>query len=432
MDSVSALLRNFPQMTRPRHAARRASALLALCWLTSGCAAFTNPVGQGIPVSRLPPEYLVPSVEGLKNIPLTTLRQNPPPAYRLAPGDLLGVYIEGVMGDKAQAPPVRFPEQSTNIPPAIGYPIPVREDGTLPLPLIAPINVKGMTVAEAEQAVREAYVGGKILQPDRHILVSLSRPRTYRVQVVRQDGGGTGGAGAATGGGGGLAIFQRRNTGTVVDLPAYENDVLNALDRTGGLPGSEGLDEVIIQRALKDGGTKVTRIPLKLPEGEPVPFGVQDVVLENGDVVFVEARRGEVFYTGGLLLPRQFIVPRDYDLHVVDAIAIAGGPIINGAISQNNLTGTVTSSGIGTPNPSCVTVLRRTKHNGQIPISIDLNVALRDPRENIIVQGGDVIILQETIEEAFTRYLISITHLSYTNTFLSNSHNTGSVNLLGP
>jgi protein involved in polysaccharide export with SLBB domain len=400
--------------------------LLACCFTNAGCAALTNPVGCGIPVARLPAEYLAPSMDGLKTIPLTTLRQNPPVEYRLGPGDVLGVYVESIMGDKAQPPPVRFAEEK-NIPPAIGFPIPVREDGTLPLPLIDPIKVAGLTVAEAEQAVRKAYVTDrKLLQPERHILLSLTRRRTYRVQVVRADAGGT------TPAAGGLAVFQRRNTGTIVDLPAYENDVLNALNHTGGLPGSEGLDEVVIERAMKGGGAHVTRIPLKMREGEPIPFAIQDVVLQDGDVVVVEGRRGEVFYTGGLLLPRQFIIPRDYDLHAVDAVAIAGGPIVNGAITQNNLSGTVTSTGIGSPNPSCLTVLRRTKHNGQIPIHVNLNIALRDPRENIIIQGGDVIILQETVEEALTRYLTTITRLNYFDQFLNSSRINSSVTVTGP
>jgi hypothetical protein len=116
-------------------------------------------------------------------------------------------------------------------------------------------------------------------------------------------------------------------------------------------------------------------------------------------------------------------VPRDYDLHVVEAIALGGGPIVNGLTTQNNLSGTITASGIGSPNPSRVTVLRRTKNRGQIPIIVDLNKALNDPRENIVVQAGDVIVLQETPEEALTRYFTSITHFSWLKIFTDNPHN---------
>ena len=35
---------------------------------------------------------------------------------------------------------------------------------------------------------------------------------------------------------------------------------------------------------------------------------------------------------------------------------------------------------------------------------MDLNRAFRDPRERILIQPGDIIVLQETPGEAFARY----------------------------
>src|SRR5262245_39440817 len=71
--------------------------LLAACLLSAmlscGCAALTNPTMNGIPVRRLPPELLARPREQLRTIPLTALRQDPPQIYRLAPHDVLGVYI---------------------------------------------------------------------------------------------------------------------------------------------------------------------------------------------------------------------------------------------------------------------------------------------------------------------------------------------------
>src|SRR5262249_38035105 len=157
-------------------------------------------------------------------------------------GDVLGVWIEGVLGDKNQPPPVRIPEVA-NTPPAVGYPVPVREDGTIALPLINPVNVKGKSLAEAQAEVIKAYtVTRKILQPGRErVIFTLMRPRQYHALVVRQDSGGL------TVGTTGLIGNTKRGTGFVLDLPAYENDVLNALARTGGLPGLDADNEVIIQ-----------------------------------------------------------------------------------------------------------------------------------------------------------------------------------------
>src|SRR5207302_2629243 len=124
-----------------------------------GCAALTNPVADGIPVRRVPPELLAHPRAAEPTIPLNLLRQPPPAVYRLAPGDVLGVYVEGVLGERGQPLPINLapagqPPLLRRQPPAAGYPIPVEPDGTLALPVGGPLRVEGMTVAEAREAIR--------------------------------------------------------------------------------------------------------------------------------------------------------------------------------------------------------------------------------------------------------------------------------------
>ena len=64
--------------------------------------------------------------------------------------------------------------------------------------------------------------------------------------------------------------------------------------------------------------------------------------------------------------------------------------------------------GIGNPSPSALTVIRRTPGGGQVSIFVDVNRALRDPRERIIVQPDDILILQETVGEAISRYVADV------------------------
>ena len=118
----------------------------------------------------------------------------------------------------------------------------------------------------------------------------------------------------------------------------------------------------------------------------------------------------------------QHALPRDYSIDVVEALALVNGSLINGALNVNNLAGNVLEPGIGFPSPSLVTILRRTPGGGQIPIRISLNRALRDPRERVLIQPGDVLILQETLAESLTRYFTEVYHLSLVNPF-SNSKN---------
>jgi hypothetical protein len=65
----------------------------------------------------------------------------------------------------------------------------------------------------------------------------------------------------------------------------------------------------------------VTRISLRMKPSDPVPFRPEDVILQRGDVVFIEARDTEVWYSGGLMPPAEHVLPRDRDLDVVQAVA---------------------------------------------------------------------------------------------------------------
>ena len=235
---------------------------------------------------------------------------------------------------------------------------------------------------------------------------------------------------------------EREGTGMVVELPAYQNDVLNALTRTGGLPGLESTQEVIIQRGYWDGrsdpmtGTygqpsqadlqagadarrRIIRIPMRTRGGEPISISPDDVILRNGDIVMVRARDPEFYYTGGLLPADEIPLPNDYDLTVVEAILKGRGPLLNAGFSTSNLNGAVIQPGIGTPSPSLLAVLRKTPNGGQVTIRVDLNEAVRDPRENILVQAADVLILQESPDEAITRYFTQVFQINLFTRFLN-------------
>ena len=412
----------------------------------TGCAALTNPVADGVPVHLLPAEYLGHPHQDDKPIPLNLLRQPPPDFYHLDSGDILGVYIDTVLGEKNQPPPVRYAEQG-NVSPALGYPVPVQENGTVLLPYVKPVYVRGMSVGEAHDAIAKAYTTPEeILKPGKErIAITLMEPRRYHVLVVRQDAPGKpqDNQPQFTVGSFSLGLSEgsnpsRRGQGSSLELPAYQNDVLTALTRTGGLPGLDAKNEVMILRSKKrhpqpgNANTSLARrdassgqyaedttyIPLRLPPGQPVPFRPEDGILGEGDIVYIAARDAQVFYTGGLLVSGQYPLPRDFDLDVIQAIAYVKGPIVNGAFSQNNLSGQIQPVGIGFPNPSLVTVVRRIPGKSQIKIRIDLNLALNDPNERVLIQPMDLIVLQSTPGEAFVQYFNSVFQYSIFGTFL--------------
>ncbi|MCA9029736.1 MAG: polysaccharide biosynthesis/export family protein, partial [Planctomycetaceae bacterium] len=136
-----------------------------------------------IPAHRIPQELKARPRADMQQISISRLGQNPPEVYQLAPGDVLGIYIEHVLGEEGEAPPVHFPEDGDQAP-ALGYPVPVREDGTLALPLIEPVRVEGLTLSQATETVRASYIDNQILQKGQDkIIVTLLRRREYRVLV---------------------------------------------------------------------------------------------------------------------------------------------------------------------------------------------------------------------------------------------------------
>lgn len=423
-----------PQTPAAYSRLKGAAAAVLLASSLTGCAAFTNPVANGIPVHLVPDELLAESREQYESVDLAMLRQPPVEKYILDVGDTLGIYVERIIGDESTPPPVNLPS-TPDEPPAIGFPFAIRADGTISLPLVDPIVVTGKSIEEAEEAVKEAYRAKEILPVDEvnpRIIVTLLRPRTVRVLVVREDGStpqitvqnqslrGFGSSRTSISGGGG-------STGNALELPIGQNDLLTALTSTGGLPGVGAEQEVVIYRGyatgdaldgsylnglpIESGATtdaagirRVIRVPLRKRCGLTVTVPREHVILQDGDIITITAREPELYYTGGLLPASEVGLPLDYDLNVVEAVLRANGPLVNGGINGNNLNGAIVGTGLGNPSPSQLSLLRKLPNGQQVNILIDLNEALRDPRQNILVQNHDILLLQENRDEAFTRY----------------------------
>jgi len=336
------------------------------------------------------------------------------------------------LGSRDEPPPVHFPERfQRDMPPAIGYPIPIREDGTLPLPLVPAIMADGLTIAQLESVIRKAYTEDhQILVKGRdRIFVTLMRPRKYKVLVVREDIQPKNVESREESAGEFALGSDRLGSATLVELRAYENDVLHALSESGGLPGVMAKNELIILRGsfdeaqdmapllddvdsyvqVTDDSSKdpknVIRIPLRGRPGEPVQrLRQEDIILGNGDIVYIQSRDAEVFYVGGLLKGGQFPVPRDYDLDVLGAMAMAGGSIAAaaGGSGSEGLGG-----GVGSIFPPTRVLVLRVADGRQNVIEVDLKQAMRDPAQRILIEPNDLIVLEYTNSEVFINTIMS-------------------------
>jgi protein involved in polysaccharide export with SLBB domain len=404
--------------------------LLLLCLGLSGCTALLSPI-SGVPAHRLPAQFHAKPKNNLKPIDIYRLRQEPPAAYLIDAGDILGVWIQGVLGDEGETLPFQLPEGDSDLPPAIGYPIIVREDGSISLPFVEPIQVNGLTLRQVEESIRRAYtVDRQILVAGKdRIIVTLMRERTHRVIVLRRDNQDLEVPG--------LGEVERQ----VIRLPAYKNDVLHALAETGGLPGLDAKNEVLVIRGSlidaqrRDAFVKqfyenrpcdpclclpdvpedcaIVRIPLRLPPGETPQFRPEDVILEEGDIVLIEGREREVYYTSGLLGGGEHELPRDYDLDVITAMAKSGGLRFAGSGGRGGGMGGGGMGGGGRMGggwmvpPGQLFIIRKTPCGDQITIDVDLNRAIRDPRSRPLIEAGDILVLQYRPQEELVNFGIA-------------------------
>lgn len=419
--------------------------LLAMAVLSAsatGCVSLSYSPSNlsAIPAHEVPKEILGRPRSEMQQISISRLRQEPPEVYQLGAGDVLGIYIENVLGLEGESPPVHFPEQGDQ-PPALGFPVPINEDGKVALPYVPPIAVAGQSLAEATATIKRAYTGMEIIKEGReNIIVTLIRRRVYSVQVIREEAGGREGV-------------SKRGTGQTVELRAYENDVLHALNETGGLPGTDARNEIYIIRGSFDDGARrdeivaqilaskppcdcpcplpddpsVVRIPIRFFPDELPEFTEEDIILQSGDVVYIPGRDAEKFYTGGVIPAGEHPLPRDYDLDVLNAVSFARGQVGAGGTGLINVGGQGQSiafnRGGGVPGKSAsdLIVVRKLPCGGQIPIKVDLNRAIVDPTHRILVQPGDTLILRYKVYEEAVNAALSLIQFNFLFNGLSGS-----------
>jgi protein involved in polysaccharide export with SLBB domain len=419
--------------------------LMASC---SGCITFTK---HAVPASRLPHQYQAPSKCNLHPINFQLLSKPQESEHLLDRGDVVGITVVGVLPPSTGSlPPLvsgqtslardYYPPLGSVNSPVTGIPYQVQSDGTIHLPGVPAVDVKGQSLQAVAQKIADAYIKAEVLkEKSAQVNVTLIKSRVNRVIVLREDASGE----AAQTISRGNAILHKRGSSMLIDLPVAESDVLHAMAASGGLPGVDAYNEIWVLRrsAISDidhsnfekeieNGVEVdaavrqlathveaTRIPLKLCTSEAINFTTEQISLNSGDIVYIEPRKDEYYYTGGLLPGGQLPLPRDEDLDIIEAIAQATGSV-GGLGGTSSVAVLRAGAGIGQIiPPTRVLVLRKLPNGQQIPIRVDLAVAMKDPKERIKIMAGDYIMMYYKPGENFTNAALNFFNLNIGTSF---------------
>ncbi len=350
--------------------------------LVSGCYAPLH--SPGIAASSLPDSFRFPTRSLSTELNYAMLTQAAPPTYILGPDDVILVEISDLVPRVRRLPPPNGENRVREGPFSYKVEAHVAPAGDVVLPLVGATHVSGMTLEHARQQIVDAYRRGILDEP--RVAVSLVQKSLSRVMIT-----------------GDVARPD------VYELPKFENDIAHAIVRAGGL--LDTADEIQVHRRVplsnaqkaypptyapdlqhplvqENSRLETLRIPLR--SDEPVIINTRQAVLNDGDVVVVRSRPDEVFFVVGRLNPTNlvrfslgrdnrdlgngFVLPKDRDINVVTAVAMAGyiDPI---------------------DSPTTVTV-HRTRPDGEpMLIHVDLIAARSNSKENIMVQSGDIIYL---------------------------------------
>ena len=239
------------------------------------------PVTTGLRRALLRPDSLTPGIFGLDVFRRATSQFQPllsgpvPDSYRVGPGDQLVLVLTGEVELARQ--------------------LAVTREGFVVIPDVGEVPVANLTMTELRTLLRtrlgRSYSG--ISRGTTSFNVTVSRLRTNQIYVI----------------------------GEVVQPGAYQLSsvatVLNALYAAGGPTAQGNMRRIEVRR--RTGDLHILDLYPYLLEGD----GSGDVILEQGDVVFVPLKGRRVQVTGSVVRPSQYeLAPQD---DLADVLSAAGG-----------------------------------------------------------------------------------------------------------
>lgn len=302
----------------------------------------------------LPAEFEAAPVRRARDLDLTQLARPTALSDRVHPGDVLEVSVSTGL-EEGEAP---------------RWTLRVADDGTLGVPLVGPVKLAGLELGQADQAIHRAGVARGIYR-NPNVSVERKGQRTNSITVV--------GAVAEPG------LYR---------LPRATSDVLSAIVAAGGLADNADTLIEIRQPAWDGQGRNDPRVAQlaahQVTADDRAGYVSQvdlvrahelshvDFSLEDGAVVTVREKPTQtIFVLGKVNEPNQFEMPPDQDVHLLDALAMAGGRSLELA-------------------DKAYVVRRLPEREEPILIEASIGEAKRNAKANIKLAPGDVVSVEET------------------------------------
>lgn len=222
--------------------------------------------------------------------------------------------------------------------PDLSVTVEVGEDGTIPLPLIGPVKVTGLSPAEASALVAKAYQDGEYLV-NPQVAMTISKAVSQQVAVLGQVGA--------------PGRYPVESRTTVFDLLA-----------SAGGKGADGAETVVLVRTEADG--TVVRTPIDLGALADPTKDFPTIRFQGGDTLYVP-RAEQIFIYGEVAAPGKYALQPGTTL--IQALTIACGVTRRGSLSRIEI--------------------KRRKPDGSFQTL--------DPKLNDPIEADDVIRVKESI-----------------------------------
>jgi polysaccharide biosynthesis/export protein len=301
-----------------------------------GCTVPT-PSGGGMPSGTVSPGAATVTSEINQAISMAAAQSSNSTAnYRIGPDDLVQVTVYNI------------PEQDARVTPRTVL-LRVNQDGTIVLPLIGDVTIKGQTTGEVEQQLRTLYAK-YIRTPQVGVLVTEYRQRVSVMGAVQRPG-----------------VFPLMGPGTVIDMVA----------QAGGITDKAG-NQVLLHRLESDGKRETAVIDLMVlanPAGQVADSkdaAMVNMQVKAGDVINVP-QAGMFFVDGAIRRPGSYALSRSYTL--TQALATAGG-------ADPELA-----------DYGSISIYRRRGPTNVETITVDLDSVMAQKSVDPTVQSDDVIIV---------------------------------------